>query len=229
LVPTTVNEEKPLISTPTVTLPTSAPVRVQEPVGLVPTTVSEERPVISTPTVTLPTVRVGDKDNSPIRLAAGNFPSNAYDAALKVLKELQTAGTAFESTSAIIEEVNRNAEVAGRIAEHQAERQQRAMAEQRRATVICRLSSGTIVRVGHIEDGTWRSLNRTGSRQHDYELVTAFDGNRYSFHVHPPRFRGGTPIPGEVMVNGYATMTQTPVELVDAIINLKGRPPSGAW
>lgn len=85
-------------------------------------------------------------------------------------------------------------------------------------------ANGDILYSLDIENGFWRNLNRRDS-PHDYEFVAQLgDGLEYYYHVHPPKFAGRAPIPGQVMRNGVMTQTQTNSGLIETFIKVKGLP-----
>jgi hypothetical protein len=66
-----------------------------------------------------------------------------------------------------------------------------------------------------------------GRENGDYQLIVRKGGVGYYFHVHPPKVRGQGAVPGEVMRGHLAMGRQTPLDMIDAILNIKGRP--GGW
>lgn len=79
-----------------------------------------------------------------------------------------------------------------------------------------KLFDGCLVSEFDVEKGAWTRMDRQG--KDDHELVVQMGLTTYSFHVHPPSFSGKAPIPGELMKNGKATDTQTPVQIIEMIL-----------
>jgi hypothetical protein len=170
-------------------------------------------------------ITVGAEAKNPMQIAAANFSATLYDPVMLVLKDLQQTGRVFDDLETVLQLVRQNPVIAEQLAREAEERRLRDAreAEDRRlrAAVVYEIPgnrSSIKVTEYDISHGRWERI-----RDDDTYCLTI--GGNITFHVHPPKFRGGEPVPGGFKCRGQDPgLTQTPVDVMRAILRLQPRP-----
>jgi hypothetical protein len=166
-------------------------------------------------------VKVGGSGASVIFLAQTRFEA-VYDVAKTVLEELKKSDKDFTDIDAIVAAVDADERVKDAKAKAaEAVKAAEAAEAARKAAAEVRhdLGKGVKLTQGDIDAGIWEPIPDRDPKTGDYQLRVKLSGVEYSYHVHPPKFKNGDPIPGALMEGGSGRIGGNSPSTLPAILS----------